>query len=938
MLLLRALVFLLVLSVARAALPFAHEASDLKPDPAVRFGTLPNGIRYVVRANAEPKGRAALRLMVLAGSFMETDAQRGLAHFLEHMSFNGSAHYAPGTLIEFFQRMGMNFGGDTNAYTSFDHTVYMIDLPDTKSATLAEGLRVFSDYAGGLLLDAKEIERERGVILAEKRTRDSVQYRTMIAEMEFVLAGTRVPARLPIGVEDVISRAPRAEFLDYYDTWYRPDRIAVVAVGDFEVVAMEQAIVEALQPIAARAPARPVPALGKPADAQGLQVRFHPEAEAPSTIVTLSTITPCVDEPDTAANRLKYLPRTLALAMVNRRLAILAKTEGAPFTSAAMVIDDQYDLYREASLNVSCQPAQWAAALGVAEQELRRALEHGFQPGELKEAVANTRNALDQAAKTASTRRSHELAGELVQSLVERTVFTTPADELALFQPALDSASTDACAAALRAAWSAPHRYLFVTGNPKIEGDAPAVIAAAYEKSRAVKVAAPAAVAEDAFAYTNFGPAGKIAHRTEVADLGVTLVEFANGVRLNFKKTDFEANCIRINVRVGAGMLTEPRTQPGLGVFASNTFTAGGLGRHSLDDLQRLLAGKTVGTNFRVGTDALLFQAATNREDLLLQCQLIAAYLTDPGYRPEALRQILKGLEHFYNSLEHTPDGPLKTAVPRLLACDDPRFGLPDRATIMGRTLEEVRQWLAPQLASGPIEIALAGELDPDAVIAAVAGTLGALPARTAKPAYTAERQVAFPAAGLTREFRVDTKIPKGVVALYWPTTDNRDVQRTRRLNVLGEILQDRLRLKVRQELGEAYSPGAGSLPSDTFTDYGFMLAQVTVDPAQAQRVTDVILAIAADLHEHGVTADELARAKLPILTALREGARTNHYWLAAVLSRAQEKPAVLDWCRSRYADYEAVTTEEIAALAKTYLAPARVCQMLVRPAAEAKP
>src|SRR5690606_2330203 len=198
--------------------------SDLPPDPRVRYGSLPNGMRYAVMANPEPRERAALRLLVEAGSLHEREDQLGLAHFLEHMAFNGSTHYPPGTLIEFFQRMGMNFGGDTNAFTSFDRTVYMIDLPNTQPATLTEGLQVMHDYADGLLLLEPEIDNERGVILSEKRTRDSVQYRSFIAEFEFVLEGTRLPERLPIGTEDVIQQAPREAFVDFYDTWYRPEK------------------------------------------------------------------------------------------------------------------------------------------------------------------------------------------------------------------------------------------------------------------------------------------------------------------------------------------------------------------------------------------------------------------------------------------------------------------------------------------------------------------------------------------------------------------------------------------------------------------------------------------------------------------------------------------------------------------------------------------
>ncbi|HEV8185394.1 MAG TPA: pitrilysin family protein, partial [Chthoniobacterales bacterium] len=214
-------------------LPFPHETSDLKPDPAAHFGKLKNGVRYVVLPNHEPKGRASLRLLVLAGSLHETEEQRGLAHFLEHMAFNGSTHYPPGTLVEFFQRMGMSFGGDTNANTGFERTVYLLELPRADDATLTEGLRVFRDYAGGLLLTEPEIERERGVILSEKRASDSVGFRTFVAQFEAMLGTTLLPKRIPIGTPEVITRAQRDRFTDFWNAWYRPEKIVVVVAGDF---------------------------------------------------------------------------------------------------------------------------------------------------------------------------------------------------------------------------------------------------------------------------------------------------------------------------------------------------------------------------------------------------------------------------------------------------------------------------------------------------------------------------------------------------------------------------------------------------------------------------------------------------------------------------------------------------------------------------------
>lgn len=923
---------------ARAALPFEQAESDLRPDPAARFGTLPNGIRYVIRPNHMPKDRASLRLVVAAGSLEEKPDQQGLAHFLEHMCFNGSVHYPPGTLVEFFQRMGMNFGGDTNASTGFDRTIYMLELPDTKPATLQEGFQVFSDYASALLLKPDEINKERGVILSEKRTRDSVGYRTIVSQLGFLLKGSRIPTRWPIGKTDIIEHAQRPQFLDFYNTWYRPDLLSIVVVGDVDPDAVQKQIVAMFSPMVARAPEQPKPSLGHldMANAKGVLVFHHAEPEAPNTTVAIETIQPYHHEPDTAANRLKYLPRTLATAMINRRLSILAKKQGAPFTDGSTGVDESFDFYREGSISLDCRADQWQAALGVADQELRRALQYGFEPAELQEVVANFRNNLDQAVRQAPTRRSESLASEIADSLIDRNVFTSPAEDKALYEPALQHVTVADCLAALRKAWSPPQRLVMVTGNANISGDDLAVIRSTYEKADAAPVSAPAKITVPKWAYTNFGAAGQVVKRVYIPDLDITEVTFANGVRLNLKKTDFESDVIRLSVRVGNGQLTEPRDEPGLAAYMSQTFVAGGLVKHSVDDLRQILAGHTVGASFSAGADAFVGGGTTNKDDLLLQLQLMTAQVMDPGYRPEAARQARKQILELYRSLAHTPSGPFTLDVARVLASGDPRFGLPPEKVMLQRNLQEVKQWVTPDLQHGYIELAIVGDLDVDATIADVARTFGALPPREPRQSLAQLRVVKFPARPFVRSYAVPTEIPKGVVAIYWPTTDGLEIHRTRRLTLLGLVLSDRLRVKVREELGEAYSPSAGNDPSDVYPGYGYMLANVVVDPPTAEKVADAVVALGAQLATKGVTADELERAKLPVLTELRESARTNQYWLEAVLARAQERPQQLDWARTRYSDINAITTADLDALAKQYLQSGDASRAIVLP--ERKP
>ncbi|HKB57872.1 MAG TPA: insulinase family protein, partial [Lacunisphaera sp.] len=455
---------------------------------------------------------------------------------------------------------------------------------------------------------------------------------------------------------------------------------------------------------------------------------------------------------------------------------------------------------------------------------------------------------------------------------------------------------------------------------------------AAYAASRKVAVVAPPRTVQAAFAYTNFGQPGNVAKKDAIDDLGATLVRFKNGVRLNLKPTDFEAGRIRVSVRIGGGTLTMPMDQPGLSLLANVAFTTGGLGKHSVDDLQRLLAGRTVGLGFGAQTDAFTFGATTNRADLLLQLQLFCAYLTDPGYRPESLRQVHKAAEQLYTRLAHTADGPMSLEVDRLLAGGDARFGLPPKDVLLSRTLGELKAWLTPQFARGPIEIAIVGDFDPAATIDAVAQTFGALAERSDKPAYKDARKVTRPAEPIAKQYTVESEIPKALVRLHWPATDARDVKLTRRLRLLCDVFADRLRVKIREEMGGTYSPNAAADLSDTYPGYGWIVAEATVAPDQTRTIANAIKAVATALHDNGVTEEELVRAKQPVLTALRESSRTNGYWLGSVLAAAQEFPERLDWSRTRYSDNEGVTTKELSALAKQYLDPARMSEFIVLP------
>ncbi len=269
---------------------WGQDESDLKPDPNITFGTLGNGLRYIILPNAEPPNRISLRLFVDAGSLMETEDQRGLAHFIEHMAFNGTKNFPGGKMVEYFQRLGMSFGGDTNAHTSFKETVYKLELPKPDEKMLREGMQLFRDYADGMLLTQDEIEKERGVILSEKLTRDSPESRTMEVAFDFALPDSIISKRLPIGTKKVIKGADRPTFVDFYKKWYSSDRMVLVAVGAVEPKKLIPLIEEYFSSMKKPAPVVPDPDLGKVTPGRGAVAKIHYEKEASATEIGIESV------------------------------------------------------------------------------------------------------------------------------------------------------------------------------------------------------------------------------------------------------------------------------------------------------------------------------------------------------------------------------------------------------------------------------------------------------------------------------------------------------------------------------------------------------------------------------------------------------------------------------------------------------------------------
>ena len=920
----------------QTAAVWPHDTADLQPDPNAVWGRLDNGMRYVLLPNATPKDRVSLRMLIAAGSMMEREDERGLAHFLEHMAFKGTENMPAGDLVQYLERLGMAFGADTNASTGFDSTVYKLELPSNAPDLLDRSLFVLREKADKLLIPAADLEKERGVVLSERRLRDTPRYRAFKAGLDFLLPDSRVAQRWPIGLESVIATAPRERLMDFYRRYYTPSRTTIIAVGAIEPARFHQLIRKHFASFRAQAPEGedPDPGSVRP---RGLEARLHYEAEGRTT-VSLATAKPYEPGPDTRPRRLGEINRYLANAVVSRRLATLAQKPDAGFLGGAAQNDDFQRTAQIAFVLLDTQPDQWRKALGVAETELRRALTYGFTAAELEEQKKNLLANFKEATRGAATRESPRLADELVGALTEDRVFTDPDQDLREVEEILALVTPESTLHELRALWANSGPLVFLSGPVTLD-DAQAAIADAYRASRARAVAPPADNAVHKFAYTDFGPRSPVVEQRVTDIMEVTQLRFANNVRVNLKRTPFDLNSVLVSARIGGGRLDLAGDRPGIKQLADGAFLAGGLEAHSIDDIDRITAGRTVGLDFDVEDDAFVLRGHTVPGDLALQLQLMAAYIVAPGYRPEALERFRKGLPQLYQSLDRTPIGVMQRDVTRFLRGGDPRFGYPAQPALASLTLEDLRSALAAPLSRGYLEISLVGDFEMEAAIEALAVTFGSLPERhAAKRNYGKAREVRFPDTRRLTEFSYDTVDPKALAAVYWPTTDFSNVSEVRRLYVLAKVLGNRVLERVRNEQGLTYSAHGDHAPSQAFPGFGFLYALVDAPPGKARQIVEEMRAIGAAIYRDGVTEDELERARNPVVSELKRLLETNSYLLSAIIGGSQENPDKLTRSTSSVDELASLTVADLDQVARKYLRPEAALPVVIVPREEPKP
>jgi len=830
--------------------------------------------------------------------------------------------------VEYFQRLGMGFGPDVNAYTAFSETVYKLELPRADGEMIDDALKLLRDYADGILLEQKEIDKERGVILSEKLARDSNEMITHEAKNNFAWPDSRISERLVVGIDKTLKAMDAPLFQEFYKTWYTPDRLILVVVGDAPMKEIEVEIRKHFGDMKPAKESKPDPSPGK-VGSRGIAIGTYSGMAESYITVLISSMKPIKDTRITRDVKAKYIMLHIANDIIEQRLDRLARSPDPPFIRANVLSGQIKEIAaRMSSIELDCKHDDWGKALAVGEKAIRQALQYGFTDVEIKEATAKILMSHRDDIKDEPTIHSSDWASSIVDSLGTWEVFTSEAFELELAESVLRDVTSKQLVDQLRKAWDGQELQIFISGDVKIENPEKTILQQ-YKDSLKVAVVKPEKKVLAPFAYNRFGRKGRVAERREVKDLGITQIRFKNNVRLNMKTTDFEANQVKILLRVGGGKLSMPDDKPGLNLVAEGYMNDGGLMAHSTEELGRLFAGRHVYVpRFSVDEDAFTLSIDTTPEDLRAQLGIISAYLIAPGFRKEAQIQMDKVIDHMYSVNADI----YSRGVDHILHGLDKRFAFPKEEDLRARSIDEAKEWLSRALREDYLEISIVGDISIKKTVDAVAATLGALPERfQTKPAYAEERKTGLPSASEHRVIEFEARVQKVLVSVYWATADIWDMERTHKLSMLAAVFDDRLRVKVREELGDTYSPESYHYSSKVYTDFGYLGANVYTSPDKAMPIFKVMISIAEDIVKNGISEDEFDRAIKPSISALEVELRGNAYWLEA-MSASQERSEYLDWARSQLKSYRAMKVSDVDSVAREYLKKGRASSIMITP------
>ncbi|RYY35373.1 MAG: insulinase family protein [Sphingobacteriaceae bacterium] len=905
-------------------------AGALPVDKGVTIGKLPNGLTYYIRPNAYPQNRAELYLVVKAGSILETDAQQGLAHFTEHMAFNGTRDFPKSSLVSFLQSSGVKFGADLNASTSFDETVYQLPLPTDSAALFEKGFDILANWAGHVSFDQAELDKERGVVLEELRLRGkNAQERLQNQILPSILNNSRYAIRLPKGKEDVIKNFDAATIKSFYADWYRPNLQAVIVVGDFDPKRVEELIKAKFS--ALKNPAAPKPRTEYTVPATpGTTVKFATDPEFPYTLAEIIVKLPGT-KVKTTTDYLQSIRVSLFNQMLNARLAELMQKPTPPFLYGSASYGGFIGQQDAFTSIVVARPGELEGALKTIVGETERARKFGFTLTEFERAKQNALIEIGNSYKERDKTRSANFVSEYQQNFLHGQAIPGIAFEYQFYLDNIDKVTL--------AQMNAMAGKFISDQNRSIIVEAPD-----SEKDK---------LPNDATLLTWIGDAGKgltayvdnvstkplmdkipdegvIAEETKDDSIGVTKLTFQNGVKVILKPTDFKNDQIIITGYGFGGTSLASDLDFTSANLAGSVVSGSGISEFNQIQLQKMLTGKNVSITPYISEYTQGFSGNSSPDDLETAMQLIHLYFTQPRKDDDIWQSVLSQTRSLLVNRNLDPSSVFQDTVTAVLNSYNFRAMVPTVGRLNTASLDKAFDFYKNSFAdAGSFTFTLVGNFNVRTIKPLLATYLGSLPAGNAQKTFKDQKM--HPPAGIITKTVNKGIGDKSTVQLVFSGEYEYSELNNIQLDALEEVLNIKLVERLREQEAGVYAPGVRAryqkTPAGRYSiTVGFGCAPENVDKLIAATLDEI-----NKLKLNGAVAADIQKFKAEDMRAKQVQLRENYFWAGYLASGAQnqEDPhRIINYPKT----LETVTVASTKAAAAKYLSGKNLIKLILMP------
>ncbi|MDD4630711.1 MAG: insulinase family protein [Proteiniphilum sp.] len=883
---------LLFLLLASSVAAFAQQNQTLPVDPNVRMGKLENGLTYYIRNNGLPENRADFYIAQKVGSMQEEDNQAGLAHFLEHMAFNGTKNFPGKSMLNYLQDNGIKFGTNINAYTSFDETVYYINnIPTTNQQLMDSALLVLHDWSNAIALEEEELENERGVIREEWRTRGGAQQRLWDQLLPKMYPGSKYAKRMPIGNIDVINNFKPDEIRAYYHKWYRPDMQGIIVVGNVNVDEMEQKIKALFSPItldAERATREyfPVPDNKEPI------VAVATDTEARNTSIMLFyKHDPMPEElKNTQAGYLTQYILSAASSMMNQRFSEIIQKPDAPFTSAYAYDGDYF---------VAKTKDAWTVVAGSAEEKIKEALaamvretervkRYGFTPSEYEIARTNILKSYENAYNNRDKQRNSAYSQEYVRAFTDGEPIPGIDFEYRFMQSMTPNIPVEAINQTIKQLIGDENIVISVTGPKKDDLVYPAEeeLLAVLDAVKAETIEPYAEQVIDEPLVASPPVPGKITKEEKDAAMDATVWTLQNGMKVILKNTDFKDDEIRMTGSSVGGYSQYAIQDPVNSKLMSAVMRLGGVGNFSATDLPKVLAGKTASASPSIGLITQSFNGSSSIRDFETMLQLVYLYFTAPRKDNDAFQSYLQRMETQLKNQEAEPMVAFSDSITAALYGDNPLAVRIRVADLKQLDYDRIMEMYKQQFSNpGSFVFTFVGNIDEEKVRPVVEQYLASLPGQAVKGEFI-RVPMNFKEGETNNIFKREMQNPKASVFNTFTGKVERNMKNQILMSMFDQILDIVYTEKVREEEGGTYGVSSAGAISRYPEGQTILQIMFDTDPEKMAHLNEIIHNVLKDIATNGPRETDFTKVKEYMNKSYNESLKENGYWLNVLDTR----------------------------------------------------